>query len=227
MRYNTLLFDADGTLFDFKRSEREAVADTLACHGVTVNENIIDSYSKINDSLWKKLELGEIKKSELKTHRFVLLAEKYGFVYDAEKVAATYAVELSNKSYLLDGALEICQNLSKVCRLYLITNGFKYMQQRRFDQSPLVPFFNGVFISEELGFEKPAVQYFDAVRSGVDAFDDKHTLIIGDSLSSDIRGGINAGIDVCWFNAEHADTPTDMNINYIIGDLNELYDIVK
>ena len=155
-----------------------------------------------------------------------MLAEVYGFDYDAHKMADMYEYELSTKSYLLDNALEVCSELSKVCRLYLITNGFKKIQQGRFDQSPLASLFSGVFISEEVGFEKPAVQYFNAVRAAIPEFDDRSALVIGDSLSSDIRGGINAGIDVCWFDPGHKLPPENININYIIANLDELYDII-
>ena len=227
MKYNTLLFDADGTLFDFKLAEREALVETLAQCGIIADEYIIDSYSKINDNLWKKLELGEIKKTELKWQRFLILAQKHGFSYDVFKASDIYAVELANKSHLLENAFEICQHLAKTHRMYLITNGFKFMQRRRFDQSPLVPFFSDVFISEEIGVEKPAIEYFKAVEAAIDGFDSSKTLVIGDSLSSDIAGGINAGLDVCWFNPKRKAVPCNMKINYIISDLNELYDIVK
>ena len=214
-------------MLDFKRAERESICGALEQHGITADDKIIDRYSKINDDLWKKLELGEIKKSDLKWKRFQLLAEEFGFEYDSLAVSDSYAVELSEKSHLLGNALEICQNLSKTHRLYLITNGFKFMQRRRFDLSPLVPLFSGVFISEEIGYEKPAIQYFEAVASSIENFDSSKTLVIGDSISSDILGGINAGIDVCWFNPEHKPAPINMNITYIINDLNQLYNITK
>lgn len=227
MRYDTLLFDADGTLLDFERSEREAVIASLAAFGVVADDEIVASYSTINDSLWKLLERGEIKKDDLKVRRFSMLAEKYGFDYDAVAVADRYPEELATKSYILGNALEVCTSLSKTCRLYLITNGFVKIQRGRFMPTPLYPLFSGLFISDEIGIDKPAPCYFDAVKRGIPNFDASKSLVIGDSLTSDMRGGINAGIDVCWFNPKGLPAPQDMKLDYIIGNLDKLYDITK
>lgn len=227
MKYDTLLFDADGTLLDFKRSEQEAIVDTLRCYNINPTDEIIESYSQINDNLWKMLERGEVEKAQLRIQRFASLAEVYGFTYNACDVADTYAYQLSTKSYLLENALEICTELAKKCRLYLITNGFISIQQGRLDRSPITPLFEDIFISEKIGAEKPARQYFDIVCSKISNFDKSKTLVIGDSLSSDIQGGINVGIDVCWFNPAGKSNPEGMKIDYVIGNLLELYDITK
>lgn len=227
MRYDTLLFDADGTLLDFERSEREALISSLAAFGVEGTGEVVKAYSEINDSLWKLLERGEIKKEDLKVRRFSMLIEKYRFDIDPVALASRYPDELATKSYILGNALEVCTRLAQSCRLYLITNGFVKIQRGRFMPTPLYPLFSGLFISDEIGIDKPAKKYFDAVKQGIPDFDAARTLVIGDSLTSDILGGINAGIDVCWFNPRGLAAPEGMNINYIIGNLDELYYITK
>ena len=227
MKYDTLLFDADGTLLDFKLSEREAIIDTLRYYDIDPTDEIIESYSQINDNLWKMLERGEVKKSQLRIQRFATLAEVHGYTYNPAAVADTYAYRLSTKSHLLGNALEVCTELSKTCRLYLITNGFVSIQHGRLDRSPITPLFKDIFISENLGVEKPARQYFDIVSAQIPEFDASKALVIGDSLSSDIKGGINAGIDVCWFNPGGKRAPDEMKIDYVISDLSELCDITK
>lgn len=228
MRYDTLLFDADGTLLDFSRSEREAFATAVATLGIVADDEMAHAYSIINDSLWKQLEQKKIQRSELRVRRFAMLAEQYGIDCDAYSLSERYVNELATRSYLLDNALEVCTRLfEEGHRLYLITNGFVKVQQGRFMSSPLRPLFSDVFISDEIGFDKPAPQYFDAVRARIPHFEADKTLVIGDSLTSDICGGINAGLDTCWFDPEHKSAPKDMHINYIIDDLRQLHDITK
>lgn len=227
MRYDTLLFDADGTLLDFELAEREAFVITMSRYGLIADNDIISLYSKINDALWKKLERKEIERESLKVRRFAELASALNVSYNAEDVAHTYACELSKQSHLLGNALEVCTELSKQCRLYIITNGFKMIQEGRIQRSPLYPLFSNVFISEDIGYDKPAPQYFDAVKRAISDFCPEKTLVIGDSLTSDIRGGIEAGIPVCWFNTKHKQIPADMRIDYVIDDLSRLIDITK
>ncbi|MGI6167142.1 MAG: YjjG family noncanonical pyrimidine nucleotidase [Eubacteriales bacterium] len=227
MKYKILLFDADGTLLDFKRSEREALSDMLKDFGQPCGDAAARRYSEINDSLWKKLERGEITRNDLILKRFELFAGEYGIKCDPEEMSRAYFSALATKSFLIAGALDVCRELSKTCRLFLITNGFKHIQESRFGGSLLAQFFEGVFISEEIGADKPSREYFDAVIAAIPDFDARETLVIGDSLSSDIAGGIGAGLDVCWYNPAGAAAPGGMKINYIIADLSELTGIVN
>lgn len=227
VRYDILLLDADGTIFDFKRAEREAFAETVSAYGIVPNEGVLSTYSKINDDLWKMHERREITKNELRVERFARLGAVCGFDYDAARVADTYTETLATKSFILGNALEVCEKLAQSCRLYLITNGFKRIQEARIASSPFAKLFSGVFISENIGYEKPDVQYFDAVLKGLPISDKTRMLVIGDSVSSDIMGGINAGIDVCWFNPDGAEAPQGVDITFIINDLAELHHIIK
>ena len=225
-KYTTLLFDADQTLLDFHRSEHEAVTDCLKAFSVPADNSTVAKYSEINDMYWKMLERREIEKNQLYSARWKTFAETYGYDIDVEKISEMYINRLSEKAYVLDGAEELCQTLSKHCRLYIITNGNKKVQNSRMSNVALSKYFLGRFISEEIGFEKPSVEYFNIVKSKIQDFDPKTTLVIGDSLTSDIQGGINAGLDTCWYNPQSKKAPDDMNITYIIKNLSEIEDIV-
>ncbi len=225
-KYRFVLFDADATLLDFKRSEYEAVIDVLNRFSLPVSDEIVSTYSAINDAHWKMLERGEIEKSKLFSARWARFCEHYGFSADPLAMSEFYTQTLATKSYLMDGALDICKRLYGKVDMYIVTNGKKSVQDGRFDPSPLAPMFKGVFVSEEIGFEKPRVEFFDAVASRIEGFDRSGAIIIGDSLTSDIQGGINAGIDTCWYNKYRKDAPSGMDITYVINDLAEIEDIV-
>ena len=225
-RYTTVLFDADNTLLDFNRSEREALFDALAKMGVTPREEMLGVYSSINDSFWKKLERGEITKSALREARFVAFCEHFGLAVDTAALSLAYTDALATKSYLLEGAERTCLALAPYARLCIITNGLKSVQEGRFNVSPLKPLFSHVFISEEMGCEKPGRAYFDAVAAALEDFDPQKTLVVGDSLSSDIKGGIHAGLDTCWFNPAGAPVPDGMPITYVVRALEDVVPLV-
>ncbi len=203
--YTTLLFDADNTLMDFYTAEEAGIRNTCFGFGIDYTEEIGRLYSAINDSFWKRFEKGEIKREEIKVGRFKEFLNAIGSDIDPEKMAARYIEELSNGKMLLDGALPLCQKLSRKYDMYIITNGNSYIQKKRFWGSGLEPYFKNVFISEDMGAKKPDKAYFDKVLAEVSEKDKSKICIIGDSMSSDILGGINAGIDTCFFNRNGAE----------------------
>ena len=225
-KYEILLFDADATLLDFKRSEREAVIESLTFFGIPATDEVIEKYSEINDGYWKMLERGEITKKELMVARWASLLEYYGFEADAQEIAELYPVRLADKSHLIEGSEKLCADLYGKYKMYIVTNGFKSVQQKRFCMCPLAKYFDEVFISEDIGYDKPAIEYFNEIAKRIPEYDPARAIIIGDSLTSDIQGGINAGIDTCWYNPEGKSAPAGMSITYIVSDLSEIKNIV-
>lgn len=222
MRYEFILFDADGTLLDFHRSEAEAVKETMLMHGIEPLDENVRLYSGINDSLWKKLERGEIEKSVLIYHRFELLAEALGVTVDFRQMARDYENALSTKGYLIDGAKEMCQRLYGRAKMYIVTNGLERVQRERQARCGIAKYFDGLFISGVIGIEKPSVGFFEYVKDHVDGFDKNKAIIVGDSLSSDMKGGINFGIDTCWYNPEGKMCPEDMSLTYVAKSFDEV-----
>ncbi len=222
MKYKTLLFDADDTLLDFGRAEHAALTDTLLQNGLPCTPEITSRYSEINLSLWKALERGEIEKSRLRVERFECFCNEFGFDADPLVLADTYTERLSEKSYTIEGVVELCAKLSKFYRMYIVTNGLKVIQTRRFAASGLPPYFEKSFISEDVGFEKPDRRYFEKLAESIPDFDKETTLIIGDSLTSDMRGGVNFGIDTCWYNPKNKTAPTEFELTYEVHSIAEL-----
>ena len=222
MRYEFILFDADGTLLDFHRSEAEAVKETMLMHGIEPLDENVRLYSGINDSLWKKLERGEIEKSVLIYHRFELLAEALGVTVDFRQMARDYENALSTKGYLIDGAKEMCQRLYGRAKMYIVTNGLERVQRERQARCGIAKYFDGLFISGVIGIEKPSVGFFEYVKDHVDGFDKNKAIIVGDSLSSDMKGGINFGIDTCWYNPEGKLCPENMSLTYVAKSFDEV-----
>ncbi len=227
MSYRTILFDADNTLLDFTRSEHEALCDCLRARGLPCDKAITEGYAAINDRHWKLLEQGLTTRDRLRVARFEDFCREYSFDCDPRHLADDYFDTLCTKSYLINGALELCERLHGHCRLYIITNGNAKVQHDRFDATPLAPLFEEVFISEEMGVSKPSSAYFGAVAAAIPDFNPTDTLVVGDSLTSDIQGGINAGLATCWYNPRGKSAPTDMKINYIVRSLDEIPSIVS
>ncbi len=226
MKYRTILMDADGTLLDFARSEHEALADTLTQFDLPTNEIIHKGYSEANAEQWLLLEKKQVTRSELRVNRFRNFCAKFGFERDPSAMADFYENSLAQKSFLLDDAEKICKILSQACDLYIVTNGFRRIQNGRFNTSPLPVYFRDCFISEEIGVEKPDPRFFERVAEHIPGFNKKTTLIVGDSLSSDIAGGISFGIDTCWFNPTQKEAPLSVCPTYTISELSQLQSII-
>ncbi len=223
MKYKFLLFDADGTLLDFKRSEDEAVREALAMRGVIADDAAVALYSEINDGLWKQLEKGEIEKKVLLYKRFELFFEAVGRAeLDAKEMAKDYMYTLSTKGYILEGAEEMCRALHGKAKMYIVTNGVEFIQKGRYARCGIDRYFDGVFISDTIGVEKPSVKYFEYVAAHIDGFEADKALIIGDSLSSDMKGGINYGIDTCWYAPSGKSVPEDMKLTHVARSFDEV-----
>ena len=225
-KYSVLLFDADATLLDFHRSEIEAVRECLEFFGLPSDDSVIAEYSRINAGYWKMLERGEIEKEKLYPARWQSLIDHYGFVCSANAISDEYIRRLTTKSYLLDGAIELCQRLYGKFKMYIVTNGQKDVQKGRLFPSPIFKYFDACFVSEDIGYEKPSVKYFEKVIEQIPSYDPQKAIIIGDSLTSDMQGGLNIGIDTCWFNPHGKEKPDNMNLTYVVGNLSQIGDIL-
>ena len=229
-RYPVVLLDADGTLYDFEKAQKNALLAACRQAGLLESETdfpkMLDCYSRINQSWWKKLERGECTKPQLQLGRFRDFFTDMGLQYDAAAFNDLYMEELGNGSFLLPHAEEVCRELSKSCKLYIVTNGVSRTQRRRIGASPLAELFQGLFVSEEAGVPKPEKRYFEYVFHQLGDLDLRDILLVGDSLTSDMQGAENAGLDSCWLNPSCLPRPDKPSITYIIHDLRQLPEIV-
>ncbi len=226
--YSILLFDADDTLFDFERCEANALHAAMDDCGLIYSKELNALYSKVNLKLWKELERGKITRERLISVRFRRFFDAAHISSDPEAMREAYPKRLSEQAVLFPGVPEMLKRLSdsKKYHLFVITNGLKTTQSGRFDASGIKEFFEDIFISEEIGFNKPDKRYFDAIAERIPGFDRERALIIGDSLSSDIKGGINAGIDTAWCNLKHGRNFTGIRPTYTFTDWEEMYGII-
>lgn len=199
----TLLFDLDNTLLDFNRAEKATISKTLTHFGITPDDSTLKRYSELNLKQWKLLELGKLTRAEVKIRRFELLFKEKNFDVSAAEAAKLYETLLAQGHYFMEGAEELLETLYGDYRLYLVTNGTLSVQKGRLKSSGIRRYFKDIFISEEIGYNKPSIEYFNCCFSKIPDLEKESTVIIGDSLTSDIQGGINAGIRTIWFNPNH------------------------
>ena len=227
MKYKLLIFDADDTLFDFKKSERVAFGKTMQAFGFDYEEkHHLPLYDKINRDIWKELEAGAITQKELKIKRFRRLAAHLKSDMDVSAFAACYTKCLSNASYLFEDAYDLVKELHPLYHLVLITNGLTDVQNKRIRQSVIAPFFKEITISEEIGVSKPDPAIFNHALRHFSTVDPSHMLMIGDNLHSDILGGKKMGIDTCWYNPAYLKNETKIQPTYEIHHLRDLLKLV-
>ena len=217
-----LFLDLDDTILDFHKAERIALSKTVSQFGLEPNEEVLHRYHLINKAHWEMLERGELTRAEVLTQRFGVLFAEYGLDVDVQVCAKTYERNLSIGHYFLPGAEEAVDRLSKKYRLFLASNGTAVVQKGRMTSANLYRFFEKVFVSQEIGHNKPSKAYFDACFAQIPGFDPAKAMIVGDSLTSDIAGGINAGIRTCWVNPQHLPCPDHIHPDHEIEYLSQL-----
>lgn len=220
--YDVLLFDADGTLLDFKKTEYQALSQVFEQHGYTLTQEIRQVYEGINRRLWDDYEKNLITRDTVLFTRFQQLFAQVGIAGDGREFENDYRCFLNRGHDLVDGALELCKALCGQYRLYIVTNGTSETQFRRLEESGLAPWFREIFVSEAAGFQKPRKGFFDYTFGRIPNFQPETALIIGDSLTSDILGGNNAGIDTCWYNPDRVPLPEGFRVTLEIASLSEL-----
>ena len=223
-----LLWDIDGTILDFLAAEKEAIKKCFGIFGLGVcTDEMIRRYSKINRKYWEKLERGELTKPEVLIGRFEEFFVNEGIVTDcAPEFNKEYQVRLGDTICFNDNCYELLDTLKGKLKQYAVTNGTKVAQDRKLKKSGLIDIFDGVFISEELGVEKPGVGFFEKVWERIGRYELDEVLIIGDSLTSDMQGGNNAGILCCWYNPKHMEKNKDLKIDFEIDNLQEIINIL-
>ena len=198
-----VLLDLDDTILDFHKAEKLAIARTFRELGLEPTEELTALYSEINARQWKRLETGEINREQVLVGRFQILFDELGLELPSRRAKALYENFLSQGHYFMPGAEELREKLQGSCRLFICSNGTAVVQAGRLKSAGIAPYFEEIFISEDIGFNKPDREFFQRCFARIPDFDRDRCIIIGDSLSSDILGGINAGIKTCWFNPKH------------------------
>lgn len=222
-----VLFDLDDTLLDFKRAEAVAIRRTLYEMGIDPTDSTVELYSRLNRSCWAKLETGEYTRDEVLHRRFDMLFAALEIEGDSHETQKRYEHLLSQGAFILDGARELLDELFAEYRLYLATNGIINVQARRIVDADIGKYFDGVFVSEMIGYNKPDVRFFEIAFSDIPDFKKEETVIIGDTLTSDIKGGINAGIKTVYFNPRGAKNDTGITPDYEIHSLGEIPELLK
>ena len=228
MTYKFLLFDLDHTLLDFDTAEDVALTQLLKEEGVADIQAYKDYYVPMNKTLWKDLEEKKITKQELVNTRFSKLFSHFGIEKDGVYLAERYQFYLAQQGQVFSGAMELLDSLIDCgYELYAATNGITTIQTGRLAQSGLAPYFNQVFISEQLQTQKPDALFYEKIGQQIAGFSKEKTLMIGDSLTADIQGGNNADIDTIWYNPHHLENYTQAHPTYEIHSYQDLLDCLN
>lgn len=228
MSYKFLLFDLDHTLLDFDKAEDLALTELLQEANVADVQSYKDYYVPMNAQLWRDLEQNKLTKKELVSSRFALLFSHFGQEVDGQIFANRYQDFLSQQGQTFEGARELLEELkNQGYRLFGATNGITCIQQGRLSHSNLADFFERIFISEQAGTQKPDIAFFDWMASQIDGFEKKAVLMIGDSLTADIQGGNNAGIDTVWYNPAGKENTSSAIPTYEINSYDGLLKLLE
>ena len=227
MTYSVFLLDLDHTLLDSDSSEALAFEQTLLAAGVPDPENHIATYQSINLDLWAAVERGEILPQQVKTRRFERLARQQGFDVDATQMAENFVNGLGSNGDLYTGARDVLQQLSEQASLAMLTNGLSEVQRARIERLDLEKYFDAIVISAEVRTAKPGTKIYDLTFEALGNPQKSASLMVGDSLSSDIQGGTNYTIDTCWYNPKGKTKKSTDQVTHEIRDLSELLSLVS
>ena len=226
-KYYCILFDADNTLLNFDAAESKALAETLVNYGIEPDAETVQTYRTINEGLWRQLEKGQLRREKLMSERFTRFLKAIDAAGDGAEMNRYYLEQLSIHPDLASPeVLDVLRELSEVATLAVVTNGFQKVQSRRLAESGVENFLEDVFVSEKMDAEKPNRKIFAAALRALGVENREHVLMVGDSLTGDVQGGINAGLDTCWFNPHHQENPGKILPTYEISSLEELYPLV-
>ena len=225
----TVLWDVDGTLLDFSAAEKAAIRAMFAKFGLgECTDTMLARYSAINISFWQRLERNELSKIQVLTGRFEQFFSEYGISRRiVPEFNANYQLALGDTIVYQNDSLSVVKALKGKVKQYVVSNGTVVAQTKKLERSGLGELMDGIFLSEKLGVEKPCAAFFELVFSEIQPDDLSAVLIIGDSLTSDIQGGMNAGINTCWYNPGRKPVPDGYRVDYDIADLHELIPLLE
>lgn len=223
----TVLIDLDDTILDFHKAEAEALKETLIQLDIEPKPEAIATYSMVNEGMWKLFEEGKVTRPQVLLWRFDIFFAELEVERSGIQAKEIYEEKLGEGHYFMPGAEELLKELSTGYDLYLASNGTAIVQAGRIKSAGIAPFFQDIFISELIDFHKPQKEFFDYCFSKIPDFSKEHTIIIGDSLTSDIKGGNNAGIHTCWFNPKGEPAREDIPAEYEVRTLREIPGLLK
>lgn len=224
--YSHILFDMDDTILDFQKAQFVSFKHVLDQYNIPFSLDIYHRYEEINHELWKQFDEGILTKDIVQDKRFTQFFADLGKDIDGKQANSFYQESLAAQTWLVPYAKETCMELAKQHSLSIVTNGVGATQKKRFLSSEIAPYFSHILISEDIGVAKPDKKFFDAAFKLINFYELDKILMVGDSLTSDIQGANNIGIDCCWFNPKGTILNKDVQITYTITDLRQLIDIV-
>lgn len=227
MPYEWILFDADNTLFDFDQSAKHSLEKTIRDFGIDYVSEHQTIYEKINKACWKQFEDGLIPQSQLRNMRFELFLKEIDEQADIPSISTYYLKCLSETDFMLDGARALLDRLHGKIKMVIVTNGLKEVQRPRITKAKLTHYFETIVVSDEIGVAKPYSAFYDYTFQQISHPNKKSVLKIGDSLNSDIQGGLNYGLDTCWYNPKQATNNSSFQPTYEISTLDEIDQLVK
>lgn len=222
IRNGFVFLDIDNTVLDFSTAEEHALRQALSKRGISLTAELLSRYREINDGFWEALERGEVKRERVLVGRFESFLSEIDSDASPEAVQNCYEQILMSGHFFMPGSEELLAGLYGKYRLYLASNGNIKTQDSRLASAGISGYFDDIFISERIGAEKPSAAFFERCFSLIPGFDRKEAIIIGDSLTSDILGGINARIKTCWYNSAGKPPREDIVPDYTVSKLSEI-----
>ncbi len=222
-----VFLDLDDTILDFHAAERVALADTFREVGIDPSPKLLQRYGEINRACWRRLERRELTRTEVLHERFRILYGEIGSDADAERTQAIYEYRLSLEHPFMDGGEELLQALYGKYKLYLASNGTASVQDRRIKDTGIDRYFDGIFISQRIGYDKPSREFFDACFASFPEILPEESIIVGDSLTSDIQGGKSCKMMTCHFNPQGKENNTGITPDFEIRSLGELPELLR
>ncbi len=221
-----ILLDLDNTLIDFNECARHSIMDAFTELGFTYTPKVFETFITENVKIWKRLELGEITKPQLRADRWNIILGKLGIDYDGTVLEEMFENGVARYACPVEGAYELLDHLKDRYKLYIVSNGFRFVQESRLKIGDFEKYFDDIFVSEDIGIPKPATEFFDYCFEKLNNPPKSDTILIGDSISADIIGGANYGIDTIWFNKNGDPLPEDIEPTYIVNKLEEIKNIL-